>query len=62
MNLLQAYARCTVCGKEWHTNNAMGVAANHFKHTGHEVHVEMTYGHIFRGTPIGLFKKQEGAE
>jgi len=40
-------AICSDCDKKWYSKNAMGVAANHYKNTGHEVYVEIVCAHYF---------------
>jgi hypothetical protein len=45
--MLRAYAVCCDCNWELERNNALAVGAKHSKKYGHEVHVEITYVHIF---------------
>ena len=40
--MLRCYANCFDCGWELDARNAMGVAAQHAKKYGHQVHVETT--------------------
>lgn len=47
MHLVAAMCHCTECGYELEARNAMGVAANHHKRTGHCVQVELSYVHQF---------------
>ena len=59
MRLLQALAFCVECDKTWDSRNALGVAAQHNQRTGHEVAVEMTYSHRFKGPAVKPPKKKD---
>ena len=45
--LLAAVASCNGCDWSYERRNAVGVAANHAKYTGHEVHVEVVRSVVF---------------
>ena len=51
MFLADAQAYCTGCDWKASTRNAMGIAAIHHKRTGHKVHVELSYVHIYEAIP-----------
>ena len=48
MNIIHAIGRCIDCNWETDARNAMGTAAIHHNKTGHEVHVETGYVHIYK--------------
>ena len=41
LGMRKVNAECVDCGKEWHGNNAQGVAAIHARKYGHDVMVEI---------------------
>lgn len=43
MRLHHAKGRCQRCSQSWEANNAMGLAAQHERKTGHVVEVTMVY-------------------
>lgn len=49
-------AICFVCGKEWSSRNAHGVAVQHHDKTGHTVAIsyEMTYVYGYSDPAVGL--------
>ncbi len=43
MKLHHAQGQCLRCNKTWNAKNAMGLAVQHKRRTGHSVEVVMTY-------------------
>ena len=42
--ICKAYAKCDDCGKEYGSNNAMGLMAKHCKKEKHSADVTLNYG------------------